>query len=266
MSLSIYDEPIIDDEFKDYAKVTATLKRLSTAMLLAFRPALFVKEMTIGLFKGMSLAATQIYGKDQFTAQDLSSAYAKLLAIDHKFSEEFNLIDRLNHYYRFANMDVNTISKKLQTDRHGLFRGVGRYMYMCNTIPDYYNRLSIFLAKMIHDGSYEAHNLIDGKFIYDATKDKRFEYYLANRKNHMKNGKYIAAQSDKKYNEQRQRYLILQDQLNKEYSGERVFTEYDEELVPKAYSEIERTSLKSFSDMAYGYYDKDAQSQANNTW
>jgi hypothetical protein len=220
--------------------------------------------MTIGVFKGMSLAATQIYGKDQFTISDLASAYKKLMTIDNKFSDEFNLIDRLNHYYRFANMDINTVAKKLQTDRSGVLKGLGRYMYMCNTVPDYYNRLSIFLAKMIHDGSYEAHSIVNGKFIYDATKDKRFSHYLSNRNKYLKDGVYIAAKNDIEYNRQRQEYLILQDLLNKEYKGETKFSEQD--LVPKAYSETERTSLKSFTDMAYGYYDKDAQSQANNTW
>jgi hypothetical protein len=80
----------------------------------------------------------------------------------------------------------------------------------------------------------------------------------------MKSGKYIPAAGDFKYNEQRQRYILLQQQLNKEYKGEVIFEE--EDLPNKAYSEIERTSMKSFTDMAYGYYDKDAQSQANNTW
>lgn len=264
MSLSVFDEPIIDEEFQDFSTVTAVLKRMSTAAMLALKPASLIKEMTIGAFRGITLAATQIYGKDQFTAKDLTAAYQKLMTIDNKFASEFNLIDRLNAYYRFANMDVNTIAKKLQSDRRGLFKGTGRYMYMFNTIPDYYNRLSIFLAKMIHDGSYDAHSLENGEFKYDPTKDARFAHYLSNRDKYLKNGEYTSAPSDAKYNEQRRRYILLISQLNQEYKGERVFTEAD--LVHKAYSEIERTSLKSFTDMAYGYYDKDAQSQAGNTW
>ena len=264
MKLSVYDEPIIDEEFKDYSIVVAVVKQISTAGMLAFKPASFVKEMTVGIFKGISLAATKMYGKDQFGVTDLLKAYQKLITIDNKFANEHNLIDKLNHYYRFANMDVNSISKKLQTDRRGLFRGLGRYMYMCNTIPDYYNRLSILLAKMIHDGSYEAHSLINGEFKYDATKDDRFSYYLKNRENHKLNNTFIAATNDRKYNEQRQKYLLLISQLNIEYKGEQVFEESD--IVNKAYSEIERSSLKSFSDMSYGYYDKDAQSQASNLW
>lgn len=266
MDLAVFDEPIIDEEFKDMATTVAAVKKFSTAAMLAFRPALMVKELVIGVIKGTTLAATQIYGKDQFTVGDLTKAYTKLMTIDNKFSNDFNLIDRINAYYRFANMDVNSLAKKTQTDRHGVFRGLGRYMYMCNTIPDYYNRLSLFLAKMIHDGSYEAHTLVNGIFKYDVTKDKRFEYYLQNRDKHKDDqGRFIPAKSDLKYNTQRQHYLVLQEQLRAEYDlNDKDFTEAD--LIDKAYSETERSSFKSFTDMSYGYYDKDTQSQSNNTW
>jgi len=264
ISLSIYDEPIIDEEFKDATKLVSFAKSIATAGMLAFKPAAFIKEMTIGVFKGITLAATQIYGKDQFDLKDLAASYKKLMTIDNKFASEFNLIDRLNQFYRFANMDVNSIAKKMQTDRRGVLKGFGRYMYMCNTVPDYYNRLSIFLAKMIHDGSYEAHTLVDGEIMYDATKDQRFNYYFEHRGKYLKDGKYTIAKNDAKYNLQRRTYLLLQQQLNAEYTGEIKYNESD--IVPKAYSAIERASLKSFTDMAYGYYDKDAQSQANNTW
>lgn len=264
LGLSVFDQPIIDKEFKDYAKTAAVVKAISTAGMLAFKPAALIKELTIGTFKGITLAATQIYGKDQFTIKDLTVAYSKFLTMNNKFSSEYNLLDRLNHFYRFANMDVNTIAQKLQSDRRGLLKGTGRYMYMCNTIPDYFNRLVLFVAKMIHDGSYEAHTLEDDIFKYDVTKDKRFSYYLENRHKYLKDGQYIAASNDSKYNQQRRMYLLLMTQLNTEY-GEKLFEE-NGQLVTKAYSEVERSSLKSFTDMAYGYYDKDTQSQANNTW
>ena len=266
LKLAAFDEPIIDDEFKDVATVTAILKRITTAAMLAFRPILLIKEMTLGVMKGVGLAASQIYGKDQFTIKDLTASYTKLLTINDKFSNEFNLIDKLNHYYRFANMDINTLSKKIQTDRRGIMRGMGRWMYSMNTIPDYYNRLSLFLAKMIHDGSYDAHSLVNGKMIYDVTKDKRFEHYLKNRSKYKNSeGEYIPAKSDLEYNKQRNLYKLLVEQLNQEKSeDDKVLTE--EDLVTKAYSEKERASFKSFTDMAYGYYDKDSQSQLNNTF
>lgn len=263
LKLAVFDETIIDDEFKDITIVESAVKSVSTAAMLAFKPATIVKEMTIGVFKGISIAASQIYGKDQFTVKDLGKAYHKLITIDKKFSNEFNLINELNHFYRFANMDANSIAKKLQSDRKGILKGASRYMYSCNTIGDYYNRLSIFLAKMIHDGSYEAHTIEDGVFKYDPRKDERFAYYLANRNKYKQGDKYIPAKNDEKYNSQRRRYLLLVSQLQEEYKGEETFSE--DTIVEKAYSSTERNSLKTMTDMSYGYYEKDAQSQINNT-
>ncbi len=121
------------------------------------------------------------------------------------------------------------------------------------------------MAIMIHDGNYEAHSLVDGELKYDPRKDGRFSYYFEQRSKHLKDGKYIPAVNDKKYNYQRQLYLLLQSQLNQEYDYQgKHLTESD--LVEKAYSSVERNSIKSFIDMSYGYYDKDAQSQSHNTW
>ena len=172
----------------------------------------------------------------------------------------------MNNLYRFANMDINSIAKKMQTDRRGIMKGLGRYMYACNTIPDYYNRMAIFLAVSIHDGSYDAHSMTpEGELIYNPAKDRRFEYYFKEReKNIDSKGRYIPKQGDEKYNTQRNLYLNLVESLNKENIVDPSYVKMDESaLVSKAYSENERASIKTMSDMAYGYYDTDASSQAS---
>lgn len=132
-----------------------------------------------------------------------------------------------------------------------------------NTIPDHYNRLSLFLAKMIHDGSYEAHTKTeDGFLVYDPKKDKRFSYYFENRHKHKNSkGEYISAKDDEKYNKQRNLYRLLIDQLNKEGKLQNDEHIDEEQLVDKAYSDLERNSYKSFTDTVYGYYDKDSQAE-----
>lgn len=198
--------------------------------------------------------------------QDIAKAYGKLVTIDRKASAEFNLIDKLNLFYGMANMDMNSISKKVQSDRRGLMRGLGRYMFSFNTIPDYYNRLALMLAKMIKDGSYEAHYLTeDDKIKYDPTKDKRYSYYFQERDKYKKDGIFLPSKSDKRFNEQRNKYNLAIDLLNKEYAGTKVFAE-NGNMIDKAYSEVERSSMKSFTDLVFGYYDKDSQSPSHNTW
>jgi len=50
-----------------------------------------------------------------------------------------------------------------------------------NNTPDYVNRLTLFVAKMVHDGCYDAHVMENGELKYNPTKDKRFQIYFAKR-------------------------------------------------------------------------------------
>jgi hypothetical protein len=125
--------------------------------------------------------------------------------------------------------------------------------------------MALFLAKMIYDGSYDAHSIIDNQLVYDPTKDNRFSYYFKNRDKHKDDkGNFIPAKNDLEYNKQRNLYILLVQQLNSDRAGvSDPLTEKD--IVDQAYSEIERNSFKSLTDTAYGYYDKDSQSQLHNT-
>lgn len=271
LEVALYDLPIVNKEFDDVVTAASVVKQITTAGMLAFRPALLVKELSIGLFKGISLAATQYFGKDQFEYKDYFRALKALLTVDKQFSSDFNLIEAINIHYRFANLDMNTYSKKLQTNRRGIFMGISKYMYSMNTIPDYYNRLSLFLAKMMHDGSYEAHSINEnGLLIYDPAKDKRFEYYFKERSKYKnpKGSKYLysPSKSDKKYNDQRNLYVLIQEEINesRRLVGMSEFTEEDK--IDQAYSEKERSSYKSYTDSVYGYYDKEHSPSWHYTW
>lgn len=206
VKLAVFDEHLIGDEEAVIAKGASLAKQISTISMLAFRPALTAKEMTIGVLKNFAAAGIKL--DPEYNLKDMTKAYGKLITINNKFSDEFNLITRINHEYRIANMDISSMPKKVQADRWGVTKGLGRYMFMTSTIGDYYNRLAMFLSKMIHEGVYDAHTLVDGKLVYDATKDARFEKYFAERKNHMNaDGEYIPKKGDEEYNRQRRRYL-----------------------------------------------------------
>lgn len=264
VKLAVLDQPLIGDEMQTLAKGLGFVKQISTISMLAFRPALLAKEMTIGVLRNFSSAAIGL--NDEFDAETMAKAYQKLITIDKKFSDEFNMIDKLNHLYRMANMDISTMPKKVQADRWGYHKGLGRFMFMTSTLGDYYNRMAILLAKMIKEGSYDAHSMVDGNLRYDVKKDKRFEYYFKHRES-VKDaeGNYTIKKGDVRYNTQRRLYLLTIDQMNREgaVTNEKKLTE--KSIIEKAYSHQDRDSIKSFSDQMYGAYDKDWQAQFGNT-
>jgi len=267
LNLAVYDEPLINDETKDVTIAAKVAKKLTTVAIVGLKPASIGVQMALGMMKNVSLAVTQIYGEDQFTLKDMLASYGKLVTIDNKFASEFNMITRINQRDRMANMDASAMSKNTQTDRRGVWRFLSRFMYVSEAIPQYQNRMALYLAKMIHDGCYDAHSLDkDGYLKYDPTKDKRFSYYLENRdKVKDSSGNYIIKKGDEKYNFQRNLYRLQMDYMNNESFGERKhLTEKD--MLPEPYCLQERDSFKAFSDTIYGYFTKDSQAQWENQW
>jgi len=80
-------------------------------------------------------------------------------------------------------MDMNTYIDRIKSDNTGLFTHFWDTGFRFASRPDYYNRMTIFLAQMKNDGSFEAHSIKNGKLIYDWTKDKRFKAFAENSPN-----------------------------------------------------------------------------------
>jgi hypothetical protein len=87
----------------------------------------------------------------------------------------YTLCETLNKIYGIANEDISQTVNNSMTSRHGVLANMSKYMYLANSAPDYFNRLTLFIAKMMEDGCFEAHSLdADGNLVYDFKKDARF--------------------------------------------------------------------------------------------
>ena len=253
LRISVYGASPIKGEIAEPIAAIKKVQQIASIMFITMRPALMFKELITGTIKNVSYAWTKVYGDSSFTQADLTAAYGKVLFSKAQSPVDFTIVDNLNIRYGIANMDINGIVKKSKTDRLGIFKFFSDNLYWMNSAPDYVNRLTLFVAKMIHDGCYDAHYIDkNGEFIYDPTKDKRFEVYFKKRKQY----DFKFAQNDKDYNDQRSLYLSMLSDFNEE-NVKMGMTVLDEkkDLIPKAYTQKERESIKVFSDMAYGFYD-----------
>jgi hypothetical protein len=86
LKLATYDSPIHDPEFDDIVHSVATVKKITTAGMLAFRPVILAKELSIGLYRAMTLASAKLYGKNQFGYKSVFKALSKMMTIDKKFT------------------------------------------------------------------------------------------------------------------------------------------------------------------------------------
>ena len=140
--------------------------RLINMIHLAVNPLLGAKNMSSAALKGFISSVTNaLSGVNMFTPEDVAKAITELVTNPKKIeaiNRKYQLVnitekDLINHYTK--NMSRKNVT---ETDFQMIFHWFG----------DHYTQLIGATAQMIHEGTYDAHD-VDGN--YDQTKDKRFE-------------------------------------------------------------------------------------------
>lgn len=267
IKITIFNEPILDDELEDAAKAIQLTRIINSAFKLSLRPFQWVKEMTVGWIRNWSIALANVIKNDDYSFgfEDVSAAMKFMIGhVSDRFGQlvrssdddiaSFTLLNGLNNYYGIANMDINSIVQKLKTDRYGFGAGLSKWMYWCSTNPDLYNRMVMFVAQMHKDGCLEAHTMKNGVLVYDMSKDKRFSEYYAHR--------HEKGYTSKEFQKQKALYNIMMQ----EFIANGVTNEKGELVkigddLPAAYTTRQKNNLKELSDTMYGCYDHEAKMQ-----
>lgn len=261
------NESPISKELHDVSKGIGALKRINSIIALGVRPLQFIKEITYGQFTnfsrawalkgtGQAVSASSVFKANQFVWGNQVVGWLKS-ATDNSDLASFTMVQMINKLYGIANEDLNNISKNNSLARTGLKLGLSKYMYIFSSCPDFFNRMSLFIAKMIEDDCLEAHELdVEGNLVYNIKKDKRFSKLVALGNN--------AKSTDPEYLKQKALYRVMVNQFIKEgYTkpdGSQLNPDSDELYLPRAYTVKESVALKEVSDLAYGYYDHEARS------
>lgn len=261
--IAVYGANIIDPGMQDVIGGIKHLQKMASIMFITLRPLLTMKELIAGAFKNYSFAYTQVWGDQSFKLEHMNKAYEKVLFNGKQIGVEFGINQNFNLLYGIANMDVNSVVKKSKVDRKGALKFFSEHLYWLNNAGDYINRLTVFMAMAIKDGSYDAHYIdSNGVFKYDPSKDARFKVYFEKRQNYG----FKSAPGDSEYNNQRSLYLSMLDDFNAE-NVKLGIKKIDEvkDLIPRAYTDKQRQSIKVFADTAYGFYDSEVKSLITNT-
>lgn len=250
IDINVYGKPIMDEQLYSVYKCLSTVKSITSTTALGFNITSGIREMMQGIWINISRTMAKAYGKDQFTSTEVTQAWKIICKQSINNPNVLTLVDALNVEYGMANADPHQIQDLLSKSRSGIKNFNSNTLYICNRVPDMYHRLSLVIAKMIHDGCWDAHSIVDDELIYDFKKDKRFS--LLNNPN--------ADKESNEYKKQRSLYTAMRLQFNKEG-----FHINDGEALPRAYTILESTSIKSFSELCFGNYDRSTQMMIKNT-
>lgn len=124
-------------------------------------------------------------------------------------------------------------------------------MYQSLRAPDFLNRMVLFVAKCMHDGSWGAFYLENNQLKYNWKLDKRYSIFADKSK-----------EGTKEYEAQKTAYFSAVRQYNLEHPDNTIG--FDQDL-PVAYSNQEIVQMRQLSNSIYGAYDKSMRAKYEST-
>ena len=264
LTSAIYGSPLYKGEVKEYMKIAAPLLGAASSLALSWNLINLPRERIMGMFSIISKAAFASYGQNTFGIKNYIRAWAVMGWDVKDFIHSVTKIELLNEHFRITNMTINELPQQTTSSRTGLWQTFDRWMGWTLIAPDYWNRMTMFIAQMMEDGCWDAYSVIETEngpeLKYDMSKDARFEVLC-------RYGGNIDSVPEKfktQYLQQQALYEIKREELNETSDSDDRITQAisssnKDWYLTTAYTTKERNSLKSFSDTTFGYYDRDTK-------
>lgn len=259
----IFDKNLIAEESKGLAVTAQTVKRIVSGATMGLNVASGITHMALGIMNNTTRLMANKFDATTFQADDLTKA-TKLIYGDlntNKMSfEHVGFCDNINEMYRISDMNLKELVHKVQTTSSGVAKFGSHWAFWLQSLPIYTNRMSMFMAQMIHEGIVKvdstggitkdsALQLIKGKLVYNDKLDDRYKEYLAKPD--------LAPHLQKApWKEARASYLKAQEVMAQEPGGIKA-----DGSLARPYDNKTRDSLKTAADDVHGNYDKDTRTR-----
>ena len=243
-----------NDKLGKLNKTASSAMRVASFMTLAFNPHQLY-QIIDGLWKDVRLVITKPGDKETFSLKNFKDAFMWVIedSISSKFGKP-SLGEALNATFGINDMDMSVLAERLSHSENKFMR----FAYLFASRPDYYNRLTIFVAQMKADGCFDACSVDEkGNLVYDWKKDKRFNIYA---KYDGKADKVPSSEKSKFY-EQEGLYIAMANEMIQDGSMENI-TDNNGNIIPlpKPYTTKQSESIKALCDKTYGYYSSEKKS------
>lgn len=263
---TIYNDSILAPEVREMFRVIGPIRTAGATLALSYNVMNLPRELVMGFFTNISRAMFGTYGEETFTLPEYLKAWGIVTGDIPNFIKNVTKIELLNELYGISNMSITEIPEQVTSNKTGAFAMFNRFMSWTITAPDYFNRMTMTIAQMLHDGCWEAHVLEEDEdgvlnLRYDMSLDKRFNVFVEwvdkARPYTWKSG--IPDDLKDTFNKQAALYEAMRDDFNEELTLSEQLDKSKFISLPRAYTTRQRTSMKSFQDMTFGYYDKETK-------
>ena len=253
LKINVFNQSIMEESSQKLESYLQPLRSMVSAFYVAGNVTGAVRDSFQGLLENITSAIIKF--QTEIDAKDVAFGYKEVIAEGVGNLMVATKLNQFNLKYRFSNLDAARISEGQKTGRGGILNAEN-WAYSTLRSPDYLNRMVLFVAKMKHDGCYDAYSLDEnGRLKYEWRKDKRFDLLASNDKSDIE-----------AYNKQKALYYSLIRAFNldgyKKSNGEQL--NFSDDL-PDAYTLQEIQTFKTFSDNIYGSYNKSTKAKYEHT-
>lgn len=247
VTVNVYNKSIMEKRSRQIDAWLNPLRRLVSTFYIAANPVAAIRDTLQGLQENFMQAIIK-YQTD-IDAKDVAFGYAQVFKEGCTNMMAMSKLNQFNVKYGFSNFDAANVAERLKSGRGGVLNAEN-WAYWTLRAPDYLNRMTLFVAKLHHDGAWDAYSLDDEhRLVYNWRKDKRFSAYAA------------GDTSDPKYNEQKALYYSLIREFNIENSSKQLA--YTDDL-PDAYTPGQIRAIKTLGESIYGAYDQSSKAKYEN--
>ena len=234
-----------------HQKVVAALsgaKQSVTFLNLAGNVISYFRDIINGFGENYLRALTKF--QTDIKKEPLTKAYQYVIAHGRSNAMNINLLSKLNVRYRLSNTDLARIKERLRTGVNGFYNW-DNWAYATLRCPDFLNRMTLFVARCMQDGVWDAYSIENGELKYDVNKDQRFQHFLKDDVNHPD------------YKKEKALFILHVNNWNKEHPER--YLDWAEKILPEPYSDQEILAIKNVANNIYGSYDKSLKSQYEHT-
>lgn len=248
---NIKSQDINDPKLSGLSAAIDKLSNIAVNAVLAFSPIQAVYQPLQGLFNNTTLVTKRVLGDKSFGFKEFEQGFK--IAYSDILDSNRSKLNILNQIFGINDMDMNDYVNKANDHKDiATLTGLRKVAMVFASRPDYYNRMTIFTAQMIKDGTWDAYEKVGNELVYDFKKDKRFS--KLNDPNAVKDAEYYKQLGE--YTAMAKQFVVENArELRGPNKGERFkYIEGEIRPLPKAYTNQQSEAYKNIADDIYGYY------------
>lgn len=246
IKVNIFKKSVMEPQSQSIISRLTPVRTFVTYANLAGNAVAYLRDIENGFFENFLRTATKF--QTNISAKNLTKAYGYVITHGSSNTMNINMLSKLCVRYRLSNTDLARITERLKTNRGGIFNW-DNWAFSTLRSPDFLNRMTLFVAKAMEDGCFDAWYIENDELKYNWKKDKRFEIYAKGDKNHPE------------YSKQKGLYFMKISEWNQEHPDNRL--EYSDDL-PSPYSNQDILAIRNVGDNIYGSYDRSLRAMGEN--